>query len=109
MRKERKMIKVAKDLGWDVTGQSGNWCFTIFSPAGQENVVESSGETIEDVYQSIRDRGDGFDVSEEAYYWLDQFGQGKNGAPYDMRDVYNDMEWCQDKIIQLADAICEVI
>ena len=44
-----------------------------------------------------------FDVSEEAYYWLDDSGHGKNGAPYDMKDVYEDMEECKEFIY---DAFC---
>lgn len=33
--------------------------------------------------------------------WLDSDGHGINGAPYDMKDVYEDMEACQNMILEL--------
>ena len=35
--------------------------------------------------------------------WLDIDGHGKNGAPYDMRDVYDDMEAVNDMLWDLYD------
>lgn len=40
-------------------------------------------------------------IAKETYTCLDHSGHGINGAPYDMRDVYNDMEECQDEIEKL--------
>ena len=42
-----------------------------------------------------------FDCSEETYLWLDSTGHGTNGAPYDMKDLYEDMEACQEMIMEL--------
>lgn len=39
-----------------------------------------------------------FDVSHETYLWLDKDGHGKNGAPYEMIDVYKDMVECEEFI-----------
>lgn len=50
-------------------------------------------------------RHENFDVSEETYTCLDHSGHGINGAPYDMRDVYNDMEECQDEIEKLQEIV----
>jgi len=41
----------------------------------------------------------------EAYLWLDSNGHGKNGAPYRMRDVLDDMEEAEKMIETLLDAI----
>ena len=42
-----------------------------------------------------------FDVSSEAYLWLDSDGHGTNGAPYDMKDLYEDFEACESAIYDL--------
>ena len=36
-------------------------------------------------------------------------GHGKNGAPYDMKDLYGDMEACQDMIYELYQALNEML
>lgn len=44
-----------------------------------------------------------YDVSEQTMLWLDEFGHGKNGAPYDMKDVYEDFEWVKNRILTLVE------
>ena len=44
-----------------------------------------------------------FDVSEHAVIWLDESGHGVNGAPYDMKDVYEDFEWVKNRILTLVE------
>lgn len=39
------------------------------------------------------------------YLWLDDEGHGSNGAPYDMKDVYEDMEWWKDSLENLANTL----
>lgn len=51
---------------------------------------------------------DDFDVDEETYLWLDNRGHGKNGAPYRMRDVLEDMEAAEKMVEDLLDAIREI-
>ena len=75
-----------------------------FSSAGQDfSFCVEIGETLEELRDEIITYYENFDVSEEAYYWLDDSGHGKNGAPYDMKDVYEDMEECKEFIY---DAFC---
>lgn len=77
-----------------------------FSSAGRDfSFYTEIGETPEELQDNILARYEDFDVSQEAYYWLDDSGHGKNGAPYDMKDVYEDMEECQSFIY---DAFCLV-
>ena len=78
-----------------------------YSPAGQDFHVElrlepnawtgKAGVAIEALHERIQC----FDVSSEAYMWLDSDGHGKNGAPYDMKDVYDDMVACKDMMQEL--------
>ncbi len=39
----------------------------------------------------------------EAYLWLDSDGHGINGAPYDMKDLYEDFEACESAIYDLCE------
>ena len=55
-----------------------------------------------------KQRYESFDVSEEAYLWLDNSGHGKNGAPYDMKDVYEDIEEAKEEFGKLADLLLSV-
>lgn len=77
-----------------------------FSSAGQDFSFHTDiGETLDELQDNILSCYEDFDVSEEAYYWLDNSGHGRNGAPYDMKDVYEDMEECKSFIY---DAFCLV-
>ena len=39
-----------------------------------------------------------YDVSYETYLWLDNTGHGKNGAPYELEDVLEDIKACEQYI-----------
>jgi hypothetical protein len=119
--KERKMKRadikriesVAEGLGWIFSiDLDGDFLFQKNSPAGQDfSVVVGSDETgvITGVMESLNTRYEEFDCSEEAYIWLDDSGHGKNGAPHDMKDVYEDMEACKAMLGELVGAIDELV
>jgi hypothetical protein len=86
----------------------GNIYFSKYSPAGQDFGFYIDGVcTIEELADKIYDQYNEYDVSEAAYIWLDESGHGKNGAPYDMEDVYKDMEACEQNILELYELIKE--
>jgi hypothetical protein len=86
----------------------GVYRFYKYSYEGQDfSFAVDIGETMQEFADNILEYHNGFDVSEEAYYWLDNTGHGANGAPYDMRDVYNDMEECKGFIYELYEIIKE--
>lgn len=81
-----------------------------YSPAGQDfGFYIESVTSIEEVADKIYDQYNEYDVSEAAYIWLDDSGHGKNGAPYDMKDVYEDMEACEANIFELYELIKEAV
>ena len=95
MNKElKKLLTEAKKSGWTVTQEDGNvYDFGWWSPAGQDFHIQVDTENdvgyfLHNLYSVYND----FDVSVETYLWLDDTGHGRNGAPYDMKDVYEDME-----------------
>ncbi|HHT98198.1 MAG TPA: hypothetical protein GXZ90_09940 [Clostridiales bacterium] len=97
-----KIIEVAENLEWNVTIDGEYFELSKFSPAGQDfNIGIDGVEDIDSLVALLYERYLNFDVSEETYLWLDNSGHGQNGVPYDMKDLYNDMEACQEMILEL--------
>lgn len=78
----------------------------FYSPKGQDfnfsiemcSEVDDTDEFNQKFTDAIDIYADNYDVCYETYIWLDEFGHGKNGAPYNMRDLYNDNEWCKNRM-----------
>ena len=102
-----KLLEKAKSLGWTIDEiETNRYEIGKFSPSGNDfHIVVDTDGTPESFIEDLWSIYDNFDVSYEAYLWLDNQGHGMNGAPYDMRDVYNDMEACQKNILKLHDAL----
>ena len=114
-KKFEKIYEIAEREGWKVdysyTDEKETdiiFSFEKYSPAGRDFVFEVCVPNDEDeyvIYDSVADAiytyFEGFDVSYETYIWLDEEGHGKNGAPYDMSDVYKDTESCEKMIDDL--------
>ena len=109
-----KIYEIAEREGWQVdcyyVNNETEVCFTFekYSPAGQDFYFEVSVPNEEDedtFYDNVADAiyayWKDFDVCYETYIWLDETGHGRNGAPYDMKDLYEDMQTCADMIHDL--------
>ena len=111
-----KIYEIAQSEGWEVdysyTDEKEtivSFSFEKYSPAGRDFYFEVCVQNEDDeysLYYNVADAIDtyweGFDVSYETYIWLDENGHGKNGAPYDMSDVYKDTESCEKMIGDLC-------
>lgn len=102
----KKIIDVAESLDWTVNVDDNELEFQKMSDEGQDFNFAVTGETTEKIISEIREYHDNFDCSEETYLWLDASGHGKNGAPYDMKDVYEDMEQCNEMVEELYETLC---
>lgn len=73
------------------------------SPAGRDFTlcVYMENGDIESLINSIYERYKNYDCSEETYYLLDSTGHGINGTLYNMKDLYEDVEACEDMIWEL--------
>ena len=114
-KKFEKIYEIAEREGWQVdycyVGEKETevtFSFEKYSPAGRDFYFEVCVQNEDDednLYYNVADAIDtyweGFDVSYETYIWLDENGHGKNGAPYDMSDVYKDTESCEKMIDDL--------
>ena len=103
-----KLLDKIKANGWCISDcGNGSFYFGKYSPAGQDFGFEVEGEDLDELADNIERFYDDYDVSYEAYLWLDEWGHGRNGAPYDMRDVYEDMLECRDYVWGLYEIIKE--
>lgn len=101
-----KLLSKVKEAGWTVeTEDEHSYRFGKFSPAGQDFSIVVEGEDADELTKSIYERYENFDVSEETYLWLDDTGHGKNGAPYHMKDLLEDMEACEQMILDLYNGL----
>ena len=95
---KRQLLKIAKNLDWEFTEDEDVIEFRKYSDLGQDfSFCIGSKDLIGNLDLYISD----FDVSEQTYIWLDSSGHGKNGAPYEMIDVYMDMEQCKEMMEEL--------
>ena len=114
-KKFEKIYEIAEHEGWQVDSyyvdeKETNICFSFenYSPAGRDLSFEVyvPNEEDEDIVFDYFKNGifkywEGFDVCYETYIWLDDTGHGKNGAPHNMKDLYEDMQACSDMIHDL--------
>jgi hypothetical protein len=100
-----KMIETAENLEWSVRIDGNDILFSKLSPAGQDFNIQVTAEDLYDVVAELKERCDNFDCSEETYLWLDDSGHGTNGAPYDMKDLYEDMEACLKMMEELYEEL----
>ena len=101
-----ELIKKIKNLGWTVEKEENNdYRLGKFSPVGQDFSISIEGKVQKICIDSIYFAYENYDVSEETYLWLDNTGHGKKGAPYHMRDVLEDMEACEQMILDLYDEL----
>lgn len=104
MKLRKELMEAIENAGWNMTENKTYYNFEIFSPAGQDFVFDiDKNEVInlKTLSSEIYDYYNCFDVDEATYLWLDETGHGKNGAPYNMEDVLEDMKWCENKIYEL--------
>lgn len=116
-----KIIEVGEDLKFDVRVKQGcndkeyvEFTFSKYSPFGQDfsfdittqiNEDDEPEDVLDTFIGNLDDFYESYDVSYETYLWLDEWGHGKNGAPYDMRDLYNDFKACENYIEELLDKV----
>lgn len=109
-----RIVEIAEENGWKVDvesndGDNFSYEFSKYSPPGQDFSFEAEIEdnNVYALLNNIKDYYDNYDCSYEAYLCLDNTGHGTNGAPYDMKDVYEDMEACEKMTLELWKSLSE--
>ena len=101
--------EVAENLDWYVTITDNWFGFQKYSSAGQNFYIEVEANNFKSLYNELDNYYNNFDISYETYLWLDNSGHGKDGAPYEMIDVYRDMEECKESIEPLIYHLSEAL
>ena len=107
------IITCAEAEGWKVDASiyykemTSYFEFSKFSPAGSDFSfsAEMKCANINSFIEHLEDYYEDFDVDYETYIWLDQWGHGKNGAPYSLRAVLEDSEAIEKMVEALLKAI----
>lgn len=72
------------------------------STAGQDWSTDIAlGEDINEFADNIYSAYESYDPDYEASLWIGDDGHGKNGAPYHIKDIIEDMEECEGFIRRL--------
>ena len=102
------LFQKIENEGWSIVEEGENeYRLGKYSPHGQDFSIIVEGETEAALIKNIHEAYENYDVSEETYLWLDHTGHGINGAPYDMKDVLEDMEACESMILELYNTLRE--
>lgn len=107
------VVACAEAEGWKVEAginykeQNTLFEFSKFSPGGRDFSfeVEMKCANINSLIENIDTYYENFDVDYETYIWLDHWGHGKNGAPYRLRAVLEDVEATEKMVDKLLVAI----
>lgn len=102
-----QITAIAEQLGWQVKTDTAKPNLTVFdflqyTPYGQDFgfSVEMKGNDTDSLLQEIEEYYEGFDLDYEACLWI-----GKNGAPYRIKDIVNDMEQAEAMIEKLYETL----
>ena len=78
--------------------------FQFYTDYGQDVMMEIELEDwndTEEICDKLKKLYENFDVDYETYIWIGEDGHGKNGAPYHIQDILNDMENAEKKLGEL--------
>ncbi|MFW5890751.1 MAG: hypothetical protein ACOCUI_00875 [bacterium] len=104
-KKFDEIFEIADNLQWGIIINDNEFNLQKYSQAGQDFNLHITANNTDEFISELKSKYENFDVSEETYLWLDNTGHGKNGAPYDMKDVYEDMESCKEMMLELLNKI----
>ena len=97
-----KVIELAESLDWNVTVDGSDVDFQYYTNYGQDCHMDIAlTEDFDKFTDEIYNYYENYDVSEETSLWIDESGHGKNGAPYDIEDILNDMKEFESAIYDL--------
>lgn len=112
----KAVVQCAESKGWNVhvdSTQKENaviFDFYKFTPAGQDFSFTATmqDDDFNSLIEDVENFYNAYAPDEEAYIWLDHSGHGRNGAPYHMRDVLNDMEAAEIMVGELLEALQKI-
>ncbi len=106
-RWQKKVKKIAEELKWSFNlSDDGEYIYLqIYSPKGQDCFLEINAVSFDDFSEQVNNYYEGYDPEEEAMLW---YGQ-KQGEPSSLRALLDDMDWFDNQLKLLSEAIEENI
>lgn len=74
---------------------------------GDIDIVIDKGKNLIDLAHNIYEYWNNYDVSYETSFWIGEDGHGINGAPYDLKNIYENFEKVKSMINDLYNVINE--
>ena len=112
MTATEQITAVAARLGWNVSTDTDKpkvvaFDFQRYTMAGQDFSfsAEMTGNDPDSLVDEIKAYYEDFDPDYEASLWIGTDGHGKNGAPYHIKDIVNDMEDAEAAIKTLYETL----
>ena len=105
---DSKIKEVFEELELSYTLQDDELEVSTYSPEGQDCSTSFKAGCFENLLRSMAEWVSDFDVDAEAALWIGDDGHGKNGAPYHIKDIVEDMEWWHKQIDTLHDRLVEI-
>ena len=105
---DSKIKEVFEELELSYTLQDDKLEVSTYSPEGQDCSTSFKADCFENLLRSMAEWVSDFDVDAEAALWIGDDGHGKNGAPYHIKDIVEDMEWWHKQIDTLHDRLVEI-
>lgn len=105
-----RVTAIAEDDNWGVHNHDENYdkvdlYLSKYSSADQDFgfYIECETGDVDEFINAVEGYYNSYDPCEEAVIWLGPDGHGKNGAPYDLKDLIEDMGDCKNNVKGLLD------
>ena len=107
MKLSKKLTTMIENADFSIDYEDDNIIdFGKYSTAGQDFHFSIDTENNLDYFlMNILSSYQDFDVSYETSLWIGSDEKKKNGAPYEINDIYEDMEECHGFIIELYNIV----
>lgn len=90
------------EISWSVYENEKDIDFSTHSAfGGKVDITIDKGNNLTDLAHNLYEYWDNYDVSYETSLWIGEDGHGKNGAPYDIKELYENMEGVKNLIEKL--------
>lgn len=104
----RKIEKAGREDGWTTCFDIDGVILERKAPSWTIFTVNLNADSLTGMIQELDLFVQDFDVSEATYQALDETGHGKDGAPYELIDVWTDIFDCRQKSCKLLGRLIDL-
>lgn len=97
-------------VSWMETHDDATLVFTLYPslPISYDGQTEIYAKSLDEFIRKTQQLYECFDPDEETSLWIGPDGHGKNGAPYHIRDILNEMDALNQAYQELAIAFARI-